>query len=695
MNHPIDSCYQCGLPLPRKPFPGKALGKDVLFCCYGCLLVHEITGEKAEEGEALWIFARLGLSVFFAMNVMMLSYTDYFYPFEKNVASMINYIMLALTTPVMIILGAPILKNSIRGISKLALNMDTLIVLGTFSAYVLSAISTFKAQGRVYFDTASMLLVLVTVGRFLEANAKARTSNAIKELLELSPKEATVIRDGIEEVVPAESLKKGEIIKVIPGENFPVDGEVIDGEGSVDESMLTGESKPVFKEKASLVFAGTANLDGRLIFKATDVGDEMVLSRLCTLLEEARRSRAPIERFADRVSSFFIPSTVIVSVATFIVWNLKSGIDTALMNSLSVLLISCPCALGLATPMAIWVSLGRAAKEGILIRTGETLEKLSSIKRVFFDKTGTLTKGRMELTSVFADSDSRVSEGDLISISASLESNSEHPLGKSLVEFANKRGYTLLPVSDFKASAGMGIQGKVGELGETIYIGSGRFMEKNGLEYTENILKEKTEQESRGKTPVFCGWGKKVNGILGFSEELREEAGDTISNLKDLGVNIYIITGDDKYAGEAISKILGIEVKSELLPEDKVNVIKALKNSSGLTAMVGDGINDAPALASADVGIALGCGVEITRESADVSLLGNDLKKIPWVLQLAKKTQRKIKENLFWAFSYNTIGIGFAVFGTLKPVIAALAMILSSLFVLGNSLRLQKLKINS
>jgi len=632
----------------------------------------------------MWIFARLGLSAFFAMNVMMLSYTDYFYPFEKNVSLVINYIMFALA----------ILRNSIRGISKLTLNMDTLIVLGTFSAYVLSAISTFRAQGKVYFDTASMLLVLVTVGRFLEAGAKARTSESIKELLNRSPKEAKVIRDGVEEVVPAEFLKKGEIIKIIPGENFPADGKVIEGEGSVDESMLTGESKPVFKEKGSMVSAGTVNLDGRLIFKATSVGEEMALSRLCSLLEEARKSRAPIERFTDRVSSFFIPLTVIAAVVTFIVWNFKSGIDTALMNSLSVLLISCPCALGLATPMAIWVSLGRAAKEGILIRTGETLEKLSRINKILFDKTGTLTKGKMELTSVFVDSDSRISESDLVSISASLESNSEHPLGKSLVEFANKRGYAILPIYQFKASPGMGVQGRVGELGETVYIGSRRFMEKSGLEFTKNILEEKTKEETRGKTAVFCGWGKRIKGILGFSEELREEAVDTISSLKGLGVEIYIITGDDKYASEALSKGLGIEAKSELLPEDKVNVIKALKKTRGLTAMVGDGINDAPALASADVGIALGCGVDITRESADVSLLGNDLKKIPWVLQLAKKTKRKIKENLFWAFFYNTIGIGFAISGTLKPLIAAIAMILSSLFVLGNSLRLQKIKIN-
>lgn len=643
----------------------------------------------------MWVLARLGLSAFFAMNVMMLSYADYLYPFEEGVGSVINYIMFALATPVVILLGTPILRNSIRGISKLTFNMDTLIVLGTFSAYALSTISTFRGVWKVYFDTVSMLLVLVTVGRFIEASVKASTSNAIKGLLELSPKEATVIKDGAEEKIPAESLKKGDIIKVIPGERFPVDGDVVEGQSSVDESMLTGESKPVFKEKGGSVFSGMANLDGVLLLRVTHVGEEMVLSRLIRLLEEAKRSRAPIERLSDRISSVFIPLTAAISIITFIVWYLKSGIDTALMNSLSVLLISCPCALGIATPMAIWVALGRAAKEGVLIRTGETLEKLSCIKRIFFDKTGTLTKGRMELSSVFSDPNLKLSKADFISISASLESVSDHPIGKSLVEFASKGDHSLFPISDFKSYPGMGVQGKVGEFDKTIYIGSERFIEKIGLRLNETIINEKTRLESTGKAVVFCGWGREAKGVLGFSEELREEAGEVISTLRDFEIDVSVITGDNKYSAQAISKVIGIQVKSELLPKDKINEIKSSKDKNGLTAMVGDGINDAPALAAADIGIALGCGADITRETADVSLLGNDLRKIPWVLELARKTRRKIKENLFWAFFYNTIGIGLAAAGILKPVVAALAMILSSLFVLGNSLRLQKIKISA
>ncbi|MBI4228355.1 MAG: HAD-IC family P-type ATPase, partial [Deltaproteobacteria bacterium] len=436
MDNISELCYQCRLPLPNKPLSQKVSGKEISYCCYGCLLTNEITGETGEEGEALWILLRLGLSAFFAMNIMILSFTGYIYPFDGNIATTINHIKMVLAFPIMFLLGLPILKNSLRWISNLTLNMDVLIVIGTFSAFILSVYSTLKGESKVYFDTASMILVLVTVGRLLEANAKAQASNAIKALLELSPKEATIIRDGNEEKVPIESLRREDILRVVPGESFPVDGEVIEGEGSVDESMLTGESKPVFKEKGSMVFSGSTNLDGMLIFRVTKVGKDMFLSRFVEILEEARRVRAPVERFADRVSATFIPFAISISVLTFLFWFYRSGIDSALMNSLSVLLISCPCALGIATPMAIWVSLGRAAKQGILIRTGETLEKLSHIKRLFFDKTGTLTKRNIKLSSIFIDPKADIKERFLISVAASLEHASDHPLAESIVQYA-------------------------------------------------------------------------------------------------------------------------------------------------------------------------------------------------------------------------------------------------------------------
>jgi Cu+-exporting ATPase len=689
MHNISEFCYQCGLPLPNRPVSHDVSGKEVSFCCYGCLLTNGITGEKGAEGEALWILLRLGISAFFAMNIMILSLTDYLYPFEGNAAAVINYIEMVLAIPVMFLLGLPILKNSLRWIFRMALNMDVLIVVGTFSAFVLSTYSTLKGKNNVYFDTASMILVLVTVGRLLEANARAQASNAIKDLLVLSPKEATTIRDGKEEKVSVETIRKEDIVRVIPGEAFPVDGEVVEGESSVDESMLTGESKPVFKEKGSKVFSGSTNLDGMLVLRVTNVGEEMFFSRFLGLLEEARKVRTPMERLADTISSIFIPLAIIISALTFLYWFHQSGIDSAIMNSLSVLLISCPCALGIATPMAIWVAMGRLAKEGIIVRTGEAVEKLSHITRIFFDKTGTITNSSLNVSSIFINPDSRLTESEVIPIIASVESSSEHPLGRSFVRFARENGYSIPPVSEFKAYPGMGAHGKVN--GRRFYTGSEKFMTRMGLTLSPMILDHETGPESRGKSVVFFGWDKEVKGLVRFSEQLREGVIEAMSDLKNQEIDLVMITGDNKDAADGIASSIGIKTKSGLLPEDKIREIKSYKQEP--CAMVGDGINDAPALIAADIGIAIGCSTDIIRESADMSLLGNDIRKISWSLRLAKNTIKKVRENLTWAFCYNVVGIGLAATGILKPLVAALIMIISSLFVLGNSLRIQKMKI--
>lgn len=689
MHNISECCYQCGLPLPNRPISHEVSGKELSFCCYGCLLTNGITGEKGEEGDALWILLRLGISAFFAMNIMILSFTDYLYPFEGNAAAIINYFEMILAIPVMLLLGLPILKNSLRWISSLTLNMDVLIVVGTFSAFVLSTYSTLKGENNVYFDTASMILVLVTLGRLLEANVRARASNAIKDLLELSPREATIIRYGKEEKVSIETIRKEDIGKVIPGETFPVDGEVVDGESSVDESMLTGESKPVLKEKGSRVFSGSRNLDGMLVFRVTDVREEMFVSRFLALLDEARKVRAPMERLADRISSIFIPVAIIISALTFLFWFHESGIDSAIMNSLSVLLISCPCALGIATPMAIWVAVGRLAREGIVVRTGQVIEKLSYIRRVFFDKTGTITKGSLNVSSIFLNPNSRLSESEVIPIIASVESSSEHPLGKSFVRFASENGYSIPPVSEFKAYPGMGAQGKVN--GRRLYTGSEKFMIKMGLTFDQVILDKEKGPESRGKSIVFFGWDNEVKGLILFSEELREGVIEAMSDLKNQQIDVVMITGDNKDAADGIASSIGIKTKSGLLPEDKIREIESYEK--GPCAMVGDGINDAPALIAADIGIAIGCSTDIIRESADMSLLGDDIRKISWSLRLAKNTIKNIRENLTWAFCYNVVGIGLAAAGILKPLAAALIMIISSVLVLGNSLRIQKMKI--
>ncbi len=653
------------------------------------MLANGITGEKGEEGEALWILTRLGISAFFAMNIMLLSFTDYLYPFGGNTSSIISYVEMVLAIPVMLLLGLPILANSLRSISSLTLNMDSLIVVGTFSAFGLSTYSTLRGWNEVYFDTASMILVLVTVGRLLEAHAKAQASNTIKELLALTPRETTVLRDGKEEKISTESVTQGDTIRVIPGEAFPVDGKVAEGAGSVDESMLTGESKPVLKEKGSNVYSGSTNLDGMLIVKVTNVGKEMFFSRFVALIEQARRVRAPMERLADRISSVFVPLAILIAVLTFLFWFNQSGIDAAIMNSLSVLLISCPCALGIATPVAIWAAMGRLAKEGIVVRTGEVPEKLSQIKAVFFDKTGTITKGTLKVSSIFTDPGARLSESEVIPLIASVESSSEHPLGKGFVAFATENRFSIPPVSEFKAYPGMGARGRVNS--RMIYTGSERFMIKMGLALDPTILAENDGSESRGKTTVFFGWDNRVKGLVRFSEELREGVADAISDLKNQQIHVAMITGDNKDAAQAIASSIDINTNSDLLPEDKIRAIKSYEK--GLCAMVGDGINDAPALIAADVGIAIGCSTDITRESADMSLLGNDIRKIPWSLRLAKNTVKRARENLAWAFCYNAIGIGLAATGVLKPLVAALIMIISSLLVLGNSLRIQKMKV--
>jgi Cu+-exporting ATPase len=683
-------CYQCGLPISNRPVLHQVSGKEVSFCCYGCLLTNGITGEKGEEGEALWILLRLGIGAFFAMNIMILSFTDYLYPFDGNAATIISYIEMLLSMPVMLLLGVPILKNSLRWISNFSVSMDVLIVIGTFSAFMLSTFSTLKGEDRVYFDTSSMILVLVTVGRLLEANSKAQASNAIKDLLELSPKEAIVMRDGKEERISIESIRKDDLIRVTPGETLPADGEVIEGETSVDESMLTGESKPVFKEKGSEVLSGSTNVDGMLIFRVTNVGEEMFFSRFVTLLEEARKVRAPIERLADRISSIFIPLAIIISALTFLFWFHQSGIDTAIMNSLSVLLISCPCALGIATPMAIWVAMGRMARQGIVVRTGETMEKLAQISGLYFDKTGTITEGSLNVSSIFINPDSRLKESEVIPMIASIESSSEHPLGKSFVKFAKENGYMVPMATEFKAYAGMGAQGKVNR--RMLYTGSEKFILKMGLTLSKVIVDQKEVAESQGKSIVFFGWDNEVMGLIRFSEELREGVFDGISDIKNQEIDVVMITGDNKCAGEAIASSIGVKTKTDLLPEEKIREIKSY--SKGLCAMVGDGINDAPALIAADIGIAMGCSTDITRQSADISLLGNDIRKIAWSLRLARKTIKTIRENLTWAFCYNVIGIGLAVTGILKPIVAAVIMIISSLVVLGNSLRIQRMKID-
>ena len=690
------ACYQCSLPLSSVPYNGSTSVGVQQFCCYGCYLVHSITNERGEEGATNWMYYRLGAAIFLTINIMMFNmalYSEFFYPIEgaEKFHSLLRYLLLALSTPVLVLLGFPIFRNSWQGFRARSINMDSLIVVGVAAAYGISVYATLVERGEIYFETMAMILILVTIGRYLEARAKVKASSAMNDLLARAPSECTIVVDGEERRVDARGVSTGSVLKIFPGEMFCVDGVVTGGESSVDESMLTGEAKPVFKSVGSKVFSGTLNYDGALFVEATEVGEGKVLSKLARLLDEARKSRAPIERVADRVTAFALPLVVIIAVATFAYWTVAGNWEKGLMNALSVLLISCPCALGIATPMALWISLGSAAKKGILIRRAEVLEQLARVRAVVFDKTGTLTERHMHVVNVLTHPNGAENTRALLRIAASLESHSEHPLAQSVVRYAEQHAIEPATVKSFRAYPGLGVSGVIAADAEAI-LGSEMLLSRMNVELSDELKRSKRDAENDGQTVICLGWRnpEKFQGLISFSELLRDKVHETVAALKQLGVHLSVLTGDNDGAGRTLSKNLNVEVKAALLPDEKVHEIIKTRQSAGAIMFVGDGINDAPAMNAADVGVAMGCGSDITREAADVNLLGNDLANVPWLLQTARQTYRIIQLNLVWAFVYNIVGVGLAAAGLLNPIIAALAMTLSSTFVVRNSLRLSR-----
>ncbi|MBF8282561.1 MAG: copper-translocating P-type ATPase [Anaerolineales bacterium] len=655
--------------------------------------------DQSDPGDEAWkVLTRLALGIVFSMDTMMMSlflYSDWARAALFSQAPLIppaivllfKLNMLVGSTLAMLVLVPPILSSSWQGLRQRPrrVSTDTLIALGSLSGYLASLYGIARG-GDVYFDTATTILVLVTAGHYLELRARARGSEALEALLTRTPDTALVRRDGEEVELPAAAVAVGDEVVVRPGGTIPVDGAVIEGAGSVNEASITGEAGPVFKEPGAQVFSGTANLDGRLVVRAAGVGEQRVMARLVQLLREALARRAPIQRLADRVSAVFVPLVVLLSGGAFAYWGWRDGAGHGLMAALAVLLIACPCALGVATPLALWAGMGRAAEGGALIRSAEVLEKLANVKAVFFDKTGTLTKGTLKVSEI-------VGGGEVIERAAALEGASEHPLGRAVAAHARECGLALRPMHAFRAWPGLGVRGMVGQeaarsVPADVAVGSRRFMERLGWTMEASFAAEKMRLESGGHTVACVGWNGSVRGLIGFVEEIRPEAEATVRALVADGVAVNALTGDDLAAGGVLSRRLGIVVHAHLLPEDKVRLLTETQAKLGPVAMVGDGLNDAPALAHADVGIALGCGVDVTREAADVSLVGSDLRRVAWTIHLARQTYRTIRQNLGWAFIYNIVGIGLAMVGVLHPIVSALAMVVSNLFVVGNSLRL-------
>ncbi|MFN8456387.1 MAG: heavy metal translocating P-type ATPase [Anaerolineae bacterium] len=664
-----------------------------------CITIEDL---DAASDESWAIANRLAVGVMLGMMVMLISlalYTEFVRVELLGLAQQVDsgdlfffkLVMFLAATPTVALLGWPIARSSWRALHQRRLSSDSLILLGSVSAYVLSVYSL-ATGGEVYFDTATVILLLVTVGHFLEIRAQIKSSQALQALLEQAPGEATIIREGREIRIAAELVTLGETVIVRPGEAFPVDGEVMQGEGSVNEANITGEARPVFKEKGQPVYSGTVSLDGYFVLRASGVGEDRVIARLIRLLTEARRHRAPIQRLADQAATFFVPSAILLGLLTFLFWSWQVGPEAGLLRGLAVLLIACPCTLGIATPLAIWAGLHRAAVEGILIRHGEALEKLSRVRHFFFDKTGTLTRGTLSFNQIVLDPavEPALTEAELLVWAAGLESASEHPLGRTIVAEAHRRGLALPAVEQVSISPGLGLQGRLMGLESPLAVGSARLMARLGWPLPDSLQAIKAELEAAGQTVICCGLGGQVQGLIGLTETVRSEAAQMLAALDQAGLLLTVLTGDSHSAGQALAQRLAVPVSSQLLPQDKVAQLKAARQNGRAVAMVGDGLNDAPALAAADVGIALGCGVDVTRETADISLIGEDLGKVVWAWRLAQATYRRIRWNLVWAFFYNSIGVALAMLGLLHPILSALAMVLSNLMVVGNSMSLYR-----
>jgi len=620
-----------------------------------------------------------------------------------------SWLQFILATPVVFWSGGFFFARAWKSVLNRSLNMFTLIALGVGAAYGYSAIavlipqvfpSSLKKMGEpdLYFEAAAVITVLVVLGQLLEAKARSRTGQAIKALLGLAAKNAHRIRDGIEEDIPIDDIKKGDILRVRPGEKIPLDGVIIDGKSAVDESMITGEPIPAAKTAGDKVVGATVNQSGTFLMRTEKIGSETLLAQIVHMVSEAQRSRAPIQKLADWISGYFVPIVIAVAAITFIVWfnwGPQPKLAHAFVNAVAVLIIACPCALGLATPMSIMVGVGRGAQSGILIKNAEAIERAEKITHLLTDKTGTLTEGRPWVTAVIAASGQ--DKQQFLSMVASLEKDSEHPLARAIVEYAKDQEVKIESVQNFESVTGEGIKGNV--LGRVILVGKQRFLEDSGITIPEDLKKQTVDLQNQAQTVVWAASQDKVTGILGISDPVKKTTPGAIQAIHEMGLKIIMLTGDNRKTAEVIAGQLRLDgFQAELEPKGKQEIVKKLKSEGAIVMMAGDGINDGPALAEAEVGVAMGTGTDVAIESAGMTLVKGDLNGIARALRLSRNVMRNIRQNLFFAFIYNTLGVPIAAgvlypfFGLLlSPIIAGAAMSFSSLSVVSNSLRLRKL----
>lgn len=680
---------------------------------YKALLKEEFRSQEQEERERQkelrFLQSKVGVSLFLGALILWGSFPGLVDTAPKFLQNF--WLQLFLAAPVQFWAGLGFYRAALPALRHRTANMDTLVALGTTVAYGYSAFVTVFPQIAVrtgvrpvpYFDVSTIIIALILLGRYLEARAKAGTSEAIKKLIGLQAKTARVLRDGKEVDVPINEVIRGDIIRVRPGEKIPVDGIILDGESSIDESMVTGESIPVDKAKSDTVIGATINKTGTFIYKATKVGQETMLAQIIKLVQEAQGSKAPIQRLADLISSYFVPIVIVLAILTFVVWysfGPAPAFIFAMLNSIAVLIIACPCAMGLATPTAIMVGTGKGAENGILIKDAESLEIAHKVNTVIFDKTGTLTQGKPKVLDmeVFVP---KVTPGDLLLLAASIEKGSEHSLAEAILSSAASHGVdeaNLLKVKNFKAIPGHGVEGKINN--ERIFLGNRKLMRRERVDI-EGRLKRVEDLESEGKTVMFAAKNRRLIGLIAVADTIKDTAREGVEALAKKGIEVVMITGDNQRTANAIAKQLGItRVLAEVLPNEKEAEVRKIQKEGKVVAMVGDGINDAPALASADIGIAMGTGTDVAIEAADITLINKDLRSVAKAIELSKKTMRTIKMNLFWAFGYNIIlipvamGILYPFFGILlNPILASFAMAASSVSVVSNSLLLNKAKV--
>jgi P-type Cu+ transporter len=726
--HGPGSCPKCGMALePVSAAPATKIEytcpmhpeivRDAPGSCPICGMALEprtITVEEEENPELVDMSRRFWVSAVLSLPVFLIGMNDVLpgRPLER-IASMdaLGWIQFVLATPVVLWGGWPFFVRAWQSIVNVSLNMFTLIGLGVAVAYIYSVIAklfpdifpdSFKDHGvvPVYFEAAAVITTLVLLGQVLELKARSRTGAAIRALLALAPKIARRVRaDGTEEDVPLDQVRVGDLLRVRPGERVPVDGVVVEGASSVDESMVTGESIPVEKDAGEPVIGGTVNTTGSFIMRAERVGAETMLARIVQMVAEAQRSRAPIQKLADRVAGVFVPAVIIVAIVTFLVWAFfgpDPRLADGLINAVAVLIIACPCALGLATPMSIMVAMGKGATAGVLFKNAEAIEMLRKIDTLVVDKTGTLTEGKPKLVTITPAADWIADE--LLRLAASLERASEHPLAAAIVRGAQERGSELSKVDEFESLTGRGVRGKID--GRSVALGNRALLDELKIEPDE--LAEKAEQlRADGQTVMFVAVDDRLAGLVGVADPIKESTPEAIRLLHAEGLRVVMVTGDNRTTAEAVANKVNVdEVIADVLPEQKVEIVKRLQNEGRLVAMAGDGINDAPALAQAHAGIAMGTGTDVAIASADLTLVKGDLRGIARARRLSRATMRNIKQNLFWAFIYNLLGVPVAAgvlypfFGILlSPMLAAAAMSFSSVSVIGNALRLRRVKL--